>query len=261
MLRSRVCLTALALAAALLPAALQADVIYTNFGDGDSFLAGSGLIVTRDGVAWSSVAMSFTPAASYSLSSIEFGASILIPGSAGASLSVFVNDDGHPAGTPMETIALDGLLPSFGDSSPLLKVKSVVHPLLEAGQTYWIGMNAAAGGLVVWNQTTALTTGFSTTDGAGNWSAWDGVQGAVQIKGKLVSETPAPVPDPPPAPTPDPGPPVPDDPLPPLSLTAAQPQEAAIVIPEPGGFWLMGFGLAAVLLARRQKFAGFTHQK
>src|SRR3569833_1403766 len=188
MLRSRACQTALALAAVFLPAALRADVIYTNFGDGDSFLAGSGLIVTQDGKAWSSVALSFVPVASYSLSSIEFAASTLIPGSAGASLAIFVDDDGHPAGTPVETIALDGLMSSFGDPSLLLKVKSTVHPLLEAGQTYWVGMNAAAGGLAVWNQTTALTTGFSTTDGAGIWSAWNEVQGAVQLKGKLVFE-------------------------------------------------------------------------
>ncbi|HEY4089233.1 MAG TPA: hypothetical protein VGM43_25060 [Bryobacteraceae bacterium] len=259
MLRSRVCQTTLALAAvllpvALLPGALQADVIYTNFGDGDSFLAGSGLIVTRDGAAWSSVAISFVPAASYSLSSIEFGASALMPGSAGASLAVFADDDGHPDSTPLETIALDGLLSSFGDPSPLLKVKSSVHPLLEAGQTYWIGMNAAAGGLAVWNQTTALTTGFSATDGEGNWSTRSDVQGAVQLKGELVFETPLPVPDPIPHSPPD-------DPSPPVFVTAAQPEEIPLVIPEPGDFCLTGFGLAALLLVRRQKFAGFPNQK
>jgi len=249
------------LAAVLLPAALQADVIYTNFGDGDSFLAGSGLIVTRDEAAWSSAAVSFVPAAAYSLSSIELGASTLVPGSTGASLSIFADDDGHPAGTPLETIALDGLLSSFGDPSPLLKVRSTVHPVLEAGQTYWVGMNAAAGGLAVWNQTAALRTGFSTTDGARNWSASGNVQGAVQLNGKVVFETPLPVIEPPPAPTPDPGPPAPEDPSPPLFVTAAQPQEIAVVIPEPGGFCLMGFGLAALLLVRRQMFAGFPNQK
>jgi hypothetical protein len=261
MLRSSGLPTALVLAATILPGALHADVIYTNFGDGDSFLAGSGLIVTRDGAAWSSVAMSFVPAAAYSLSSIEFGASTLIPGSTGASLAVFADDEGYPGGTPLETIALDGLISSFGDPSPLLKVKSTVHPLLEAGQTYWVGMNAAAGGLAVWNQTAALTTGFSTTDGAGNWTARGEVQGAVQLKGQLVFETPAPVTEPPPAPTPDPVPAPPDDPSPPVSVSAAQPQEIPIVIPEPGAFCPMGFGLAALLLVRRQKFAGFTNQK
>src|SRR6185437_3710681 len=184
-LRSRASQLALVLAAALFPAVLHADVIYSNFGEGDSFLAGSGLIVTRDGAAWSSVAIAFVPAFSYSLSSIEFAGSNLVPGSTGASLAVFADDDGHPDGTPLETIALDGLMASFGDPAALLKVKSAAHPVLEEGQTYWIGMNAAAGGLAVWNQTTALTAGFSTTDGAGNWSARDEVQGAVELKGKL----------------------------------------------------------------------------
>ncbi len=96
-LRSSVFHAALVLLAALLPAALQADVIYTNFGDGDSFLAGSGLIVTRDGAAWSSVAVSFVPAAAYSLTSIEFAATTLIPGAGGESLATFMDDNGHPA--------------------------------------------------------------------------------------------------------------------------------------------------------------------
>jgi len=258
MLRSRRFQTALLLAATLLPGALQAAVIYTNFGDSDSFLAGSGLIVTRDGAAWSSVALSFVPAATYSLSSIEFAASTLLPGSAGVSLAVFTDDDGHPAGTPLEIIALDGMLSSFGGPSGLLKVNSAVHPVLEAGETYWVGMNAAAGSLAVWNQTAALTSGFSTTDGAGNWSAGDGIQGAVQLKGKLVFETPLPVSEP--APVPDTYPPSPDPSQ--ELLTAAQSEEIPAVIPEPAGFCLMGLGLASgLLLARRQKFARFPNQK
>jgi hypothetical protein len=245
---------ALVLAAALFPAALQADIIYTNFGGGDSFLAGSGLIVTRDGAAWSSLAIAFVPAFSYSLSSVEFAGSTLIPGSKGASLAVFADDDGHPDGRPLETIALDGLMAPFGDPARLLKVTSAVHPVLEAGQTYWIGMNAAVGGLAVWNQTTALTAGFSATDGAGNWSAWDQVQGAVRLRGKLVFETILPAPEPVSGPV--------GDPPTLLSLAAAQPPEIPLPVPEPGAFCLMGFGLGAgALLARRQEFAGLANQK
>jgi hypothetical protein len=257
-LRSRAFRTALLLAAALLPAAVQADVIYTNFGDGDSFLAGSGLIVTRDSAAWSSVALAFVPAASYSLTSIEFAASTLVPRSTGASLAVFEDDGGHPAARPLEYFALDGLA-AFGNPSPLLKVPSGIHPLLEAGQTYWVGMNAEKGGLAVWNQTTALTAGFSSTDGEGNWSVWGGVQGAVQLDGKLVFETPLPVAEP--APVPDPGvPSPPDDPF--LMLFAASGPPREMVIAEPGPFLLIGCGLALLTLGvRRQFLPRFTNKK
>lgn len=38
-------------------------------------------------------------------------------------------------------------------------------------------------------------------------------------------------------------------------------QETPLVIHEPGGFCLMGFGLASLLLVHRQKFARFPNQK
>lgn len=239
------------LLAALLPGALRADVIYTNFGDGDSYLGGSGLIVTRDGAAWSSVAVSFVPAAAYSLSSIEFAASSLIAGGAGTSVAIFADDDGHPAGRSLETITLDGKLTPFGGASALLTVQSSLHPLLEAGETYWVGMNAPRGGLAVWNQTTSLSTGFAATDGAGKWSFSNGVQGAMELEGTPVWETPPPVPDP--SPVPDPPPPSPRPGSFPLLLAAAQaPQEVPTVTPEPDAFCLAACGLAtAMLLTRR----------
>lgn len=260
MLRSRASQTALVLAAALLPAALQADVIYTNFGHGDSFLAGSGLIVTRAGAAWSSVALAFVPAAAFSLSSIEFAASTLVADSTAASLAIFEDDGGHPAGSPLETFAVDGLA-AFGSASPLLKVRSTVHPLLEAGRTYWVGMNAARAGLAVWNQTTSLTTGFSSTDGAGNWSAWDDVQGAVELDGTLVFETPLPVSEP--VPGPDPIVPSPPDDSSAILLAATgQQQEIAAVVGEPRPFWLLGCGLGLLALGvRRQFLPRFTNKK
>lgn len=252
--RGKIFHAALVLSAVLLPAALRADVIYTNFGDGDSFLAGSGLIVTRDGAAWSSVAVSFIPAAAYSLTSIEFAASTLVSGANGESLAIFMDDNGHPAGTPLETIAFDGQMTPFGASSSLLTVQSTVHPLLEAGQTYWVGMNGANGGLAVWNQTTSPTAGFSATDGAGNWSADDAIQGAVELDGTLLFETPGP--------GSVAGPTLPDEPIALLSGAAEPKQEEPLVVPEPGTLGLIGLGLAVALSAScGQQLARFSNQK
>ncbi len=128
----------------------------------------------------------------------------------------------------------------FGASSSPLTVQSTAHPLLEAGQTYWVGMNGANGGLAVWNQTTSSTAGLSATDGAGNWSAEGGIQGAVELDGTLVFETPVPVPDPAPAP--------PDGPIALLPGSAEPQQEELLVVPEPGAFGLTALWLAAALL-------------
>jgi hypothetical protein len=232
---------AVCLAAALLPGAVRGAVIYTNFGEGDSFLAGSGLIVTHDGAAWSSAAVSFVPAAAYSLTSIEFAGSSLMPGAGAGSLAIFADDGGHPAATALETFELRGELSPFGDAVALLEVRSSLHPLLERGVTYWIGMNAPVGGLAVWNQTASLVSGLAVTDGAGNWSLSSAAQGAVELVGKRVRKTREPV-----------LPLASTDPLPESLFAADRAPEIPAAIPEPGAFRLMGFGLAGALLLTRR---------
>ncbi len=167
-------------------ASLRADVIYTNFGVGDTYASDAGLIVTHDGQAWSSVAVAFVPQSSYYLNSIEVVATDLFTDEAAVSIGVFADNGGQPGGTPIEELAFGGL-GQFGQKVPLLTFTTQLNPLLLANTTYWIGLNASDGSMVVWDQNVTQTRGFMQSDGSGNWSASSLDQGALRINGTLAS--------------------------------------------------------------------------
>ena len=219
-------------------AALRADIIYTNFGTGDAYASGAGVIVTNDNVAWSSVAVAFTPSANYDLTSIELVATDIIPDDLGATLGIFAdNGSGQPGGAPIESFTL-GPLGQFGESVPVMTVTSLLQPLLLANTQYWIGLNAPIGDLIVWNQSVTSSLGFSQTDGSGNWSTSNADQGAVEIDGTLDYSNP---------------------PAQSFAMVSAPTEESIPATPEPRAWWLMAGGLVAV--ARQAKRARFTNQK
>jgi hypothetical protein len=205
---------------------LRADTIYTNFGTGDDvYAAGAGVIVTNDGVAWSSVAVAFTPTANYTLTSIEFVVSDLIPNDSNdVTLGIFADNGGQPGATPLELFSVSpaGM---FGDTVLVTTVSSILQPLLLADTQYWIGMNATPGDMVVWNQNVTGANGFSETDGAGNWSAADPLQaqGVLEVDGTLA-------------------------PLQPPDTT----DSSGLSTPEPGAWLLMAGGLAALAFFHRR---------
>jgi hypothetical protein len=207
--------------------ALRADPIYTNFDDSGSFSAGAGLIVTNDPVSGASVAIPFTPSDNYNLTYIEFVASDLIPNSSDDSnevtLRIFADNGGLPFSTPLESFSAP-VTGMFGGNILVTTVSSILHPLLLANTQYWIGMNAAPGDLIIWNQNITSANGFSETDGSGNWSAADPFQpqGVLEVDGAFANI-----------------PPVTDDNLP-------------SSVPEPGVWLLMAGGLVALVLLRRR---------
>lgn len=197
---------------------VRADVIYSNFGVGDAYAEGAGVLVTADGVAWSSVALAFTPSENYTLRSVEFVATDLIPGDADPiTLDIFAdNGAGQPSLTPLESFTV-GPLGAFGNAGTVITVDSVLQPLLLANTQYWIGLNAAPGDLIVWNQNPTGASGFSETDGFGNWSISDPLQpqGVVEIDGTVAN----------------------------VIANNSLPEGS---VPEPGVFGLMAAGLAAM---------------
>jgi hypothetical protein len=222
---------------------LRADVIYTNFGADDAYAAGAGIIVTNDNLAWSSVAIAFTPVANYTLSSIEFIATGLNPdGTDTATLGIFADNGGQPGSTPLESFTVDSLA-QFGSLVPVMSVTSALQPLLLANTQYWIGMNTTAGNFIVWNQNTTLANGFSQTDGAGNWFASGTDQGVVKVDGTFAPDVSAP--------------------------NAAPFLGTLNPVPEPGTWWLIAAGLSAIAYLRRvfstlhhaEQRTRFTHQK
>lgn len=207
---------------------LRADPIYTNFDADDSYAPGAGLIVTSDPIAGASVAIAFTPSANYNLTSIEFVVSDLIPNdSSDVTLGIFADNGGLPGSASLEsfTVAPSGPDRMFGDNILVTTVSSILQPLLLAGTQYWVGMNAAPGDLIVWNQNITSANGFAETDGFGNWSAADPLQpqGVLQVDGALSAIQPA-------------------------VITDGDPSS----VPEPGVWTLMAVGLLTLVLLRRR---------
>ncbi len=224
--------------------ALKADVIYTNFGTGDAYAAGAGLIVTNDNMAWSSVAVAFTPSANYELTGIELVATDLFPDGLGAAIGIFADNVGQPGGAPIESFA-SGPLGQFGAAVPVLTITSLLQPVLLANTQYWIGMQAPVGDLITWNQSVTSSLGFSQTDGSGNWSTSNADQGVVEIDGTLAPDPPV-----------IEASPAQDAPVLPPVVT-----QTGIIptAPEPGALWLMLGGLAA--LAIQTQRSRLTNQK
>ncbi len=99
--------------------------------------------------------------------------------------------EGLPDSTPLELFSASPA-GQFGDNVLVTTVSSILHPLLLANTQYWIGMNAAPGDLIIWNQNITSANGFSETDGSGNWSAADPLQpqGALEVDGTLSAIQP-----------------------------------------------------------------------
>ena len=209
---------------------LRADTIYSNFDDEGSYSIGAGLIVTNDPITGASVAIPFTPSDYYTLTSIEFVVSDLIPDDSNdITLGIFAdNGGGQPDATPLESFSVTpaGV---FGDNVLVTTVSSILQPLLVADTQYWIGMNAAPGDLVIWNQNVTSANGFSETDGAGNWSAADALQpqGVLEVDGALAN--------------------IPAN-IPPSATDDALPSS----LPEPAAWMLMAGGLVGLVFLHRR---------
>ena len=225
---------------------LRADVIYTNFGTGDAYSSGAGLIVTSDNTAWASVALAFTPLANYDLTSIRFVASEIVPDDLGVSIGIFADNGGLPGGLPLESLTLRGPLAQFGSSAPILTVSSLLQPLLQANMQYWIGLSAPAGDVVVWNQSVTLSLGFASTDGSGNWSASNLDQGVVEINGTLVPDVPEPL--------------LTHLVNSPLGPIPSQTEDSTDSTPEPGTWTFLTCSLV-LLAATHKKIARFPNQE
>jgi hypothetical protein len=217
------CLVLLALAFS--QRALLADTIYTNFDAGGSYAAGAGLIISSDPISGASVAVAFTPSDNFNLTSIEFVVSDLIPDDSNdITLGIFADNGGQPDAAALESFSVTPL-GMFGDNLLVTTVSSILQPLLFANTQYWIGMSAAPGDLVIWNQNVMSANGFSETDGAGNWSAADSLQpqGVLEVDGAVAYVPPA----------------VADEGLP-------------SSLPEPAAWLLMAGGLVALAFLRRR---------
>jgi hypothetical protein len=152
------------------PDTLQLGCIYTNFGEGQTYLQDAGGLTA----GYSAVGVGFTAAGSFQLQNIEVAA---YRGSAEVSDTVNFSLYGTTAGFPgdlLETFTLTGLGVYQGEPGPgLLSAQSVLHPLVTGGMQYWLVMEGANAVNVTW--------GFNST----------GVLGAATVVAPVEDVSPA----------------------------------------------------------------------
>jgi hypothetical protein len=158
--------------------------IYSNFGNPQSFSATNGLVVGFTGGA---VADSFTPAESFILDNLEVAVILPTEGDS-ARFSIFDTVDGLPGNNILESFTFTGP----NDSSGIFTSASVLHPVLSAGEEYWIVMDAVTNN-ATWNSAGTFTPGVAALAlndiDPPSWVSRDGVsQGGVALDGSAVPE-------------------------------------------------------------------------
>jgi hypothetical protein len=164
----------------------QADILFSNFGPGDTFLTGAGVPVGVFGMTnLNEPAMGFTPSATAQLGSIDFVTS-LISGTNEVHLSLVNDDQGVPLGSTLESWTFIDEMGTFNTATiPILTAGSITHPTLTAGTPYWLVASAPVSDTsAVWNFNPISDSGprsFST-DGGSTWSAsTDNIQSVFRV--------------------------------------------------------------------------------
>jgi hypothetical protein len=186
---------ALGLAAAL-PAAgpARADVLYSNLGPGNTYVQSIGSSENGPGSIEGGPirqAVAFSPGpVSARFDDAQLGLS-LSGGTNFISLRLYNDSGGHP-GTVLEQLDAANQLPPFGSTNnQLLTFFSASHPLLVAGQTYWLLPFASSDTTAVWNRNNQSVSGpyaLSMELEPIHWLVTPQLQGAVQVHGTVVPE-------------------------------------------------------------------------
>lgn len=178
-------------------ASCQADVIYSNFGPGDSFDSGSGVIVSSS-TTDRRPSLAFTPGAGVSISEIDFVTSITSIDSMNQVTVTLSSDNGGAPGTALASQSFLNAMGLAGDleNMPALLQWILNAPLaVSAGSQYWITLDGPVPGAVIWNSNLTGAFGYSTygANGINIWTTSGGTLGAIRI---LSAEANGAVPEP-----------------------------------------------------------------
>jgi hypothetical protein len=166
-----------------------ADVIYSNFGPGNSYISGSAW-----GIATNyAFGESFTPGANY-----DFADAQLAMSGDGTNPQVYLyleSDNGGQPGSILDAMAQQfTMVPLPGSSVDTFYCTSC--PTLSAGTTYWIVASTENGQTALWNMNSTGTSAFATSYSGspnGPWYVATRVGGALEVDGTpLTSSTPEP---------------------------------------------------------------------
>jgi len=168
----------------------QADIIFSDFGPGYGFYTGAGWLISGVNSSWglNTVAMDFTPGATYTLTQIDVAVG-WDSGTNGITLSLNDSPYGVP-GVALETWNLTGLP---RDGVAIDTVTPLTQINLVAGTQYWIVAAGLSDTMAGWSWNSIGETGNFALDMGSGWGAYPGQrQGAFDVQGSSSSSTPEP---------------------------------------------------------------------
>jgi hypothetical protein len=172
----------------------RADVIFNNFGAGDSYGTHAGWTIgTAPGIGTFVPSMAFTvpSGTNEKLSEIDFAAG-LTSGTNSIDVSIRSDSGGTPGAT-LESWTVTGL-GQFGNNNPPEVVSSVLHLTLLAGQQYWVTMTPGDSTTdAAWNQNSTGDRGpiYITKDGS-PVNTGTNIRGVFRVLGTPTSPVPEP---------------------------------------------------------------------
>ena len=172
----------------------RADVVFSNFGPGNSYQTRSGHVVGGDFRI--AVAYPFTPTGnSFTLDRIEV-AIALAEGPNELDLLLAADFAGRPGvpGVVIEAFHFSNAMGPFGQNNPPLAADSVLRPLLVEGTRYWIVASVGPPTFAAWNFNSTGDVGPYARFQAGEWLPVNGTRGAYRVSGTVVIPEPATLP-------------------------------------------------------------------
>ncbi|MFO0957262.1 MAG: PEP-CTERM sorting domain-containing protein [Isosphaeraceae bacterium] len=169
-------------------ASARADIVYTNFGPGDTFNTSQGWTISGSA---SSVGDSysqgdqFTASSTVALSQLDLGL-VSIQGTPRINLSLYSTAVNGQLGTLLETFSNVG---PIGSSYSIISASSSLHPILTAGQSYWlIASPVDSGSWLAWglNSTGATASHYFNNNGSPVYST--ATPAAYRVIGQAVPE-------------------------------------------------------------------------
>jgi hypothetical protein len=175
----------------------RADVLYSTLGPGESYQQFSQWAEEGPAVPSGPVrqAEAFTAGGTDTVFDSARLAVSLRTGANEIDLRLYDTVGGQP-GTVLETMHFSGQMPRFGDfgSGHLLTLQSALHPLLRAGETYWLLPLASGDTAAGWNWNDQGRNGphaGSSQVEPMSWDVFQRLQAAFEVNG-----TPSPAPEP-----------------------------------------------------------------
>jgi len=172
---------------------LQASVVYSTLGPGDSYDINTGWTIGYSGYEYDQGnQFSISAGTPQQLDSIEVAIS-LVNGTNGVDVWLMTDNAGEP-GAIIEAFNFTNM-GQFGENNPLLVGNSVLNPILNPGVDYWLIASAPSENdtWAAWCESEPAVGGLlATRQGAGSWDIASSTMAACRINASPVAVVPAP---------------------------------------------------------------------